>query len=339
MKCGTGASRDFDFKQYLHKRNIDLSPISVEILQLNITRLCNQACVHCHVDASPRRREMMTDAVLDHCLEVLRLHPGIKTLDITGGAPELHPRFQNLVTEARSLGKRVIVRHNLTVTLDPHPLTQESMAYLPAFFADQGVEVISSLPCYQQERTDQQRGGGVFEKSIQSLKLLNTQGYGKADTGPILNLVYNPVGAFLPPAQESLERDYKRELAAKFSIEFNHLLAITNMPIHRFKAQLVRLKSYEDYMQTLVAAFNTDAAQGVMCRSLVSVAWDGILYDCDFNQMLGLPIRQQENPTTIFDFNERSLKARQLVFGSHCFGCTAGAGSSCLGKTTAHEPI
>lgn len=331
-------ARGYDFKHHLQERDLVLSPSSVEILQVNITRLCNQACVHCHVDASPRRREMMTDAVLDRCLEILRGYPSIKTLDITGGAPELHPRFRNLVTEARGLGKRVIVRHNLSVTLDPHPLTKESMAYLPSFFAANGVEVISSLPCYQQERTDRQRGDGVFEKSIQSLLLLNTQGYGKPHTDLILNLVYNPVGAFLPPAQETLERTYKLELAAKFGIEFNHLLAITNMPIHRFKAQLVRLKSYEDYMQTLVAAFSAEAAQGVMCRSLLSVAWDGTLYDCDFNQMLGMAIRLQEKPMTIFDFNEQSLKTREIQFGSHCFGCTAGAGSSCLGNTTATSP-
>ena len=321
----------FSFDQKLAEKGLLLAPLSLDTLQLNITRLCNQACEHCHVDASPRRREMMSKAVVDRCLRILEDHPGITTLDITGGAPELHPDFREMVIRARQLGRHVIVRHNLTVTLDPHPLTKESLRYLPEFFADQGVEVVSSLPCYQELRTDQQRGDGVFQKSIQSLGLLNELGFGREGSPLVLNLVYNPVGAFLPPAQDLLEGDYKRELRDNFGIEFTKLFALTNMPIHRFKAQLRRLKSYEDYMETLVSTFNDKAASGVMCRSMISVAAGGGLYDCDFNQMLGMAIGGEQAPLTVFDFDAQSLLSRRIRFASHCFGCTAGMGASCRG--------
>jgi radical SAM/Cys-rich protein len=322
------------FQGIVAARGLNLAPQSVTTLQLNVTKLCNQACVHCHVDSSPRRREMMSDAVLDQCLTLLERHPGITTLDITGGAPELHPRFRDLVMTTRRLGRRVMVRHNLTVTLDPHPLTKESMAYLPEFFAAQHVDVVSSLPCYQEANTNKQRGDGVYQKSMTSLQLLNELGYGREDTGLKLDLVYNPVGAFLPPSQATLERDYKLALKRDHGIVFNRLLALTNMPIHRFKAQLRRTGGYEAYMETLAAAFNPGAAEGIMCRSLVSVAHDGTLYDCDFNQMLNMQIEDEAGQKlTVFDATLPKLLARQIKFADHCFGCTAGAGSSCGGTT------
>ncbi len=308
----------------------DLAPLSVETLQLNVTKLCNQACVHCHVDASPRRRESMPDDVLAQCLKILGDFEEIRTVDITGGAPELHPRFKDLVRGARALGRHVMVRHNLTVTLDPHPLTKESQQDLPDFFREMGVEVVSSLPYYQEFFTDKQRGSGVFKKSMESLRMLNERGFGVAGSGLVLNLIYNPVGAFLPAAQDALERDYKRELKDKFGISFNRLYALTNMPIHRFRAQLLRQGGYEAYLEKLHGAFNPAAAAGVMCRTLVSVSWDGRLYDCDFNQMLGMEL---EGAPTVFDFSPETLKRRRIRVAEHCFGCTAGAGSSCGGTT------
>ncbi len=328
------ASAEFPnrFESLLAQRQVDFRPLAVGTLQLNVTKLCNQACVHCHVDASPRRREMMSDAVLEQCLKLLETNSRLGKLDVTGGAPELHPRFRELVRRARALGKHVMVRHNLTVTLDPHPLTKESLSYLPDFFAEQGVEVISSLPYYQEFFTDKQRGDGVFKKSIDSLKLLNAAGFGISGTGLELNLVYNPVGAFLPAPQESLEKDYKRELQTKFGIAFNRLFALTNMPIHRFKAQLVRAKTYEEYMEKLVLAFNPGAAEGVMCRTLLSVSHDGRIYDCDFNQMLDLQV-EREGSRTVFEYREDDALRRRIRTGDHCFGCTAGSGSSCGGTT------
>jgi len=323
-----------DFTGTLVHHGLKLNPRSLGVLQLNITRLCNQSCVHCHVDASPRRREMMDEKTVSRCLEVLAANPDIHTLDLTGGAPELNPLFRRLVEEGRRLGRKVMVRHNLTVTLDPHPVTKQSLADLPAFFADQKVEIVSSLPYYQEYFTDKQRGGGVFNKSIESLRLLNARGFGVPGSGLVLDLVYNPVGAFLPAAQETLEADYKRELAARFGIVFNRLFVIVNMPIHRFKAQLKVLGTYEEYMDKLAQAFNPQAASGVMCRDMLSVGYDGKIYDCDFNQMLGMEVASGSQPATIFDFDREKLLARPIVFGEHCFGCTAGAGSSCGGATT-----
>jgi len=323
----------FHFAQKITDSGLHLKPHTIDTLQINITKLCNQACVHCHVDASPRRREMMSDAIIDQVLKVLEDHPQLQILDITGGAPELHPRFDDLVIQTRKLQRRVMVRHNLTVTLDPHPLTKKSMEYLPAFFHEHQVEVISSLPYYQEFFTDKQRGEGVFKKSIEAMQRLNAQGYGQPGSGLIFNLVYNPVGAFLPAAQEVLERDYRRELEAHFQVQFNQLFAITNMPIHRFKAQLVRTGGYEEYMEKLVASFNPQAAESIMCRNLVSVAYDGSLFDCDFNQMLEIPLKASEKSLSIFDFNLHALSQRTIEVGDHCFGCTAGAGSSCGGTT------
>jgi radical SAM/Cys-rich protein len=324
------------FEEKLAEHGLDLAPLGVETLQVNITRLCNQACHHCHVDASPKRTEQMSRATVDRCLEILARNPAVTKLDITGGAPELNPHFDYFVEAARALGKHVMVRHNLTVTIDGNPQTGESKRYLPEFFARHRVEVISSLPYYQEFFTDKQRGNGVFKKSVESLRLLNERGYGKSDGaqgfGLTLNLVYNPVGAFLPAPQERLERQFKKELETKFGVVFNSLFTITNMPINRFKKDLERLGAYEEYMTRLVNAFNPAAARGVMCRSLISVGHDGSLYDCDFNQMLDLNL-SEESGGTVFDFDLDKLLNRKIIFGQHCYGCAAGAGSSCGGAT------
>jgi radical SAM/Cys-rich protein len=333
MEHNSSAAQSFGFAERLRQSGLDLKPTRIDSLQVNITKLCNQACVHCHVDASPRRREMMSDKVLDQVLNILRTHPELQTLDITGGAPELHPRFRELVQEARNLKRRVMVRHNLTVTLDPHPLTGASLRDLPDFFQAQKVEVVSSLPYYQEFFTDKQRGAGVFNKSLESLRMLNARGYGMEGSGLILNLVYNPVGAFLPASQESLERDYRRELQRLFDIHFNQLFAITNMPIHRFKVQLKKTGGYEDYMEKLIGAFNPKAAEGIMCRNLISIAHDGSLFDCDFNQMLSIPARTQAGPMHIDQFDLAAFHQRNIAVADHCFGCTAGSGSSCGGTT------
>ena len=323
-----------DFEAQLRRAGIELPPLAIDTLQVNITKLCNQQCRHCHVDASPARREMMTPEGIARCMEILERNPGIAKLDITGGAPELHAGFKGFVERARALGRHVMVRHNLTVQLDPHPVTGESMEYLPEFFARQRVEVISSLPYYQQFFTDAQRGNGVFGKSIEAMRRLNAQGYGMEGSGLMLNLVYNPVGPYLPPAQAALEADYKRELKARFGVAFNGLFTITNMPINRFRLHLQKTGQLEPYMDKLLAAFNPAAAEGVMCRSLVSVGHDGRIYDCDFNQMLEMQAAGRDGrPLSIFDFDfERALR-RPIRFGEHCLGCTAGAGSSCGGAT------
>jgi radical SAM/Cys-rich protein len=321
------------FEEKLAQHGLDLAPLGVETLQVNVTRLCNQACHHCHVDASPKRTEQMSRETVDRCLEILARNPAITKLDITGGAPELNPHFDYFVEAARGLSKHVMVRHNLTVTIDGNPQTGERKRYLPEFFARHRVEVISSLPYFQEYFTDKQRGNGVFKKSVESLLLLNEQGYGKPDgRGLTLNLVYNPVGAFLPAPQEGLERQFKKELEAKFGVVFNGLFTITNMPINRFKKDLERLGAYDEYMTRLVNSFNPAAARGVMCRSLISVGHDGRLYDCDFNQMLDLNL-SEESGGTIFDFDLDRLLGRKIIFDQHCYGCAAGAGSSCGGAT------
>lgn len=323
-------SDQYNFYTELKRNNLVLTPVSVETLQVNITKLCNQACLHCHVDASPKRTEQMDKETIDKCLEILSSHHELKNLDITGGAPELNPHFNYFVEEAEKIGKHVMVRHNLTVTLDGNPQTGESKTYLPEFFAEHKVEVISSLPYYQEYFTDKQRGKGVFQKSIDSMRMLNKVGYGGESSGLILDLVYNPVGAFLPAPQAALEIDFKKELFEIFGLVFNNLYTITNMPIHRFKEQLIRLGNYDDYMNKLVGSFNASAAKGVMCRSLISISFDGKIYDCDFNQMLDMQI-YDHGVTSIFDFNLEKILQRKIKFDSHCFGCTAGAGSSCGG--------
>ncbi len=323
---------EYGFADVVSRNHLELSPLDFSTLQINLTKMCNQACLHCHVDSSPRRREALSDEGIVQCLNLLDQFPEINTVDLTGGAPELHPGFRAFVQSITQRDRRVIVRHNLTVTLDPHPLTKESQVDLPDFFAAQRVEVVSSLPYYEEFFTNKQRGDGVFQKSIESLRMLNARGYGRPGTGLTLNLVYNPAGAFLPAPQAQLEADFKRELALRYDISFNGLFVITNMPIHRFKAQLRRAKTYDAYMQKLVAAFNPDAARGVMCRSMVSVSYEGNLYDCDFNQMLEMKIGGPE-PITIFNFSREAILNRKIQFADHCFGCTAGAGSSCGGTT------
>ncbi|MFA5938544.1 MAG: arsenosugar biosynthesis radical SAM (seleno)protein ArsS [Sinimarinibacterium sp.] len=324
----------YDFERLLHERGLSLPPRAIDTLQVNVTKLCNQACRHCHVDASPARTERLSRAGIEKIVEILRRHPQIRALDITGGAPELHPDFDWLVQEAVGLGRQVMVRHNLTVTFDGNPQTHESKAYLPEFFARHRCEVISSLPYYQAYFTDTQRGKGVFDKSIEGLRRLNALGYGVDGSGLRLNLVYNPVGPYLPAAQPSLQADYKRELLARFGIVFNELYCITNMPINRFRLHLEKSGQYEAYMDKLVAAFNPVAADSVMCRSLISVGHDGRIYDCDFNQMLDLEAQGAgARAPTIFDFDFDALLRRRIRFDTHCLGCTAGAGSSCGGAT------
>jgi radical SAM/Cys-rich protein len=323
----------YDFEALLQARGVQLPPTSVETLQLNITKLCNQACRHCHVDSSPARTEKMSREGVEKCLQILERHPGIKNIDVTGGAPELHPDFDYMVERATALGKHVMVRHNLTVQLDPHPQTGESKEYLPEFFARHRCEVISSLPYYQEYFTDAQRGDGVFQKSIEAMRRLNALGYGVEGSGLIFNLVYNPVGPYLPAAQATLEADYKRELKQRFGLTFNGLFTITNMPINRFKLHLMKSQQYESYMDKLLAAFNPAAASGVMCRSIISVDHEGYVYDCDFNQMLGMHVDNAGRPVSIFDFDFEQLLRRRIRFDSHCLGCTAGAGSSCGGTT------
>lgn len=319
-----------DFENKLREHEINLPPLEIDTLQVNITLKCNQACLHCHVDSSPKRTEQMNKETIDKCLEILSRHPQIKKLDITGGAPELNPHFNYFLLEAKKLGKHVMVRHNLTVTIDGDPVTKESKMHLPKLYAENNVEVISSLPYYQEYFTDKQRGKGVFQKSIDSLRMLNEVGYGKEESELVIDLVYNPVGAFLPASQQSLEADFKKELWEKYKLKFNRLYTMTNMPIHRFKEWLERTGGYEEYMEKLINAFNPAAAEGVMCRSLLSVSYDGKIFDCDFNQMLGLQIFAGK-PMTIFDFDYEKMINRKIVFDSHCFGCTAGAGSSCGG--------
>lgn len=302
-----------------------LQSTGISVFQINVGKLCNQVCKHCHVDAGPDRRETMSREVAEACVDVLT-RTSIPTVDITGGAPELNASFRYLVESARSLGRHVMDRCNLTVLLLP------SQADLVDFLARHQVEVIASLPYFQQAQTDAQRGEGAFEKSIDGLRKLNAAGYGLPDSPLKLNLVYNPVGAFLPPPQHAIEADFRRELDRRFGVRFHHLYTITNMPISRFLEFLLRSGNYERYMEKLVTAFNPAAAESVMCRSMLSVGWDGRLYDCDFNQMLELTV-DHGSPKHIRDFDVNQLAARRIVTGEHCFGCTAGSGSSCGGAT------
>jgi len=301
-----------------------LRATGIEVLQINVGKLCNQTCRHCHVDAGPDRREIMSREIIDLCLDVLR-RTDIPTLDITGGAPEMNPHFRHLVTEASALSRRVIDRCNLTILLAP------GYDDLPEFLADHRVEIVASLPCYLESNTDRQRGDGVFRKSIEALHRLNALGYGQPGSGLILTLVYNPVGPSLPPPQEPLEAVYRRELRTRYGVEFTRLFTITNMPISRFLDDLLTTGRLEEYMTRLVQSFNPATVQGLMCRTTLSVDWTGRLFDCDFNQMLELPVDALA-PRHIRDFDLALLARRRIVTGRHCFGCTAGAGSSCQGS-------
>jgi radical SAM/Cys-rich protein len=303
-----------------------LKATGITVLQLNVGKLCNQTCRHCHVDAAPDRTESMSRETAALCIEALAKSE-IPTVDITGGAPELNQNFRWLVEQARRLQRHVMDRCNLSVLLLP------AQADLAEFLAAHQVEIVASLPYYKVQQTDAQRGDGVFKKSIEGLQRLNQLGYGRPNSGLVLNLVYNPVGAFLPPKQDAIESQFRKELHKHHGIEFNRLYTITNMPISRFLEFLVESGNYDGYMERLANAFNPAAAAGVMCRYTLSVAWDGTLYDCDFNQMLNLPLDQRA-PRHIRDFNPLALNDRSIVTGNHCYGCTAGSGSSCGGSVT-----
>lgn len=315
---------DFDAHLATHGRT-PLRRDAVTTLQVNVGKVCNQACHHCHVDAGPKRTERMPADVAARVLEVLARSPGVRVLDVTGGAPELCDQFRMLVTGARRLGRRVVDRCNLTILDEPG---QEDLA---TFLAAERVEVVASLPCYGPDNVDAQRGRGVFARSIAALQRLNALGYARPGSGLRLDLVYNPVGPRLPPPQAALETDYKRELATRFGIAFDRLLTITNMPIARFAADLARRGEAAAYLGLLVNHFNPATIDGLMCRALVSVAWDGRLYDCDFNQMLDLPLGGPAR-RTIWDVDDLAMLAgATIATAAHCFGCTAGAGSSCGG--------
>jgi radical SAM/Cys-rich protein len=296
-------------------------------LQVNLGYRCNQTCVHCHVNAGPNRTEMMDEETLDLVIRVLKARD-IETLDLTGGAPELHPSFRRVVSEARSLGVRVIDRCNLTILFEPD---QEDLSQ---FLARQGVHVVASLPCYSLKNVDKQRGEGVFDKSIAALQQLNTLGYGQPDSGLTLNLVYNPQGPSLPPNQTQLQADYKRELLEHFGIVFNDLFVVANMPIQRFGSMLVSKGQFHDYMRLLKENFASANLPNVMCRSLASVDWLGYLYDCDFNQQLGLALPDKHigaGRAHLSDLLNEDLEGQSISVADHCYGCTAGQGSSCGG--------
>ncbi len=309
----------------------------INVLQINVGKVCNQTCTHCHVDAGPDRRESMSEEVAEACLSLLQ-SASISTLDITGGAPEMNPQFRRLVTGARALGCRVIDRCNLTI------LVASGFTDLPEFLAENEVEIVASLPCYLEANVDKQRGDRVFQRSLEALRRLNALGYGMPNTSLKLTLVYNPTGYSLPPSQQKLEDDYRRELRSRYGIEFTQLFTITNMPISRFLDDLAESGQYDAYMQKLVNAFNPATIDGLMCRSMLSVDWLGNLFDCDFNQMLELGVMgpaangaggPAARPTNILELRDGmidELRHRDIVTGKHCFGCTAGAGSSCSGS-------
>ncbi|PQO33239.1 radical SAM protein [Blastopirellula marina] len=311
------------FQQALSQHQLPLlTAAGVEVLQINVGKLCNQTCTHCHVDAGPDRRESMSRETAEAIIAALaRLE--IPTLDITGGAPEMNPNFRWLVQQAHSLNRRIIDRCNLTI------LVANGFQDLPQFLADHQVEVVASLPCYLEDNCDRQRGDGVFQRSIEALRILNNLGYGHNESGLRLTLVYNPVGPSLPPKQAELEEAYRRELKSRYGVVFNQLHTITNLPISRFLDDLLQAGKYEAYMRKLVDNFNPQTVPHVMCRTILSVDWLGNLYDCDFNQMLELPVTVKGY--RIEDFNWDDIVHRTIATGRHCFGCTAGNGSSCQG--------
>ncbi|MCF6224280.1 MAG: arsenosugar biosynthesis radical SAM protein ArsS [Flavobacteriaceae bacterium] len=313
------------FKKKLKETNqFPLKPKQLEILQINLGYMCNQVCAHCHVDAGPDRKEIMTKDIMLSCLEVIK-KTSAHTLDLTGGAPEMNPNFRWFVKEASKVGiKDFIVRSNLTILL-----ANKKYYDLPQFFKKYNVHIISSMPHYTRGKTDKQRGEGVFQKSIKALQNLNAVGYGMPNSTLQLDLVYNPSGAFLPGNQMALENDFKKALKEDFNIQFNSLFAITNLPISRFLDYLIASDNYKDYMHALVDAYNPNAVKNVMCTNTISVSWDGWLYDCDFNQMLHLKVNSKTNH--ISNYNEEILSKRNIIINQHCYGCTAGAGSSCQG--------
>lgn len=303
----------------------------LETLQINLGYKCNQSCVHCHVNAGPQRTEMMQAETIDQVL-ALAQSAQVTAIDVTGGAPELNPEFRRLVRTARSMGLRVIDRCNLTILLEPG---QEDLG---EFLAEHGVELIASLPCYLEDNVDRQRGKGVYQGSVEALRRLNQLGYGRTGTGLLLNLVYNPQGPVLPPPQQQLEEDYRKHLGESYGIEFNHLYTLANMPIQRFGSMLISKGQFNAYMQVLRSAHRDENLDAVMCRSLVSIDWRGYVYDCDFNQMLDLPLRLNANSRKrahVKDLLNRELTGAPIAIADHCFGCTAGQGSSCSGALAA----
>jgi radical SAM/Cys-rich protein len=313
------------FVEKLHLTGGTLNRRAVDVLQVNMGRYCNLACIHCHVESGPTRKEMMSRDSVEAVLSFLS-RTEIPTLDVTGGAPELHPDFDYLVAVARRLGRHVMDRCNLTVVFEP------GKEYLPEFFKDHGIELVCSLPCYSEENVDKQRGKGTFDASIRALQLLNQIGYGQPESGLILNLVYNPVEPHLPPPQEKLEQDYRRILREQFGVVFNHLFCLSNMPITRYATHLKLRGEYERYVELLETNFNAATLGQVMCRNLISVGWDGMIYDCDFNQMLDLPMTDDDGKAlNILSLSIDQVLNRSIRVGNHCYGCTAGAGSSCGG--------
>jgi radical SAM/Cys-rich protein len=326
-----GRTSDFSlvpFQQKLAESNLyPLKATGVEIFQVNIGKMCNQSCAHCHVDAGPDRQEIMTKETMQQCLSVIKRNGSFKTVDVTGGAPELNPHFRWFMEELKKLASHIIVRSNLTIIV-----SNKKYCDLPEFFRQHDLEVVSSLPFYSKDRTDRQRGAGVFDDSIKALQQLNSVGYGMHGSGLILNLVYNPAGAFLPPSQVALEKEFKEALLKNFGIRFNNLFTITNLPISRYLDYLLTSGNYEKYMEKLTVAYNPFAAANVMCRDTISIGWDGFLYDCDFNQMLDMKVNCPSNH--ISEFNIDLLNDREISINQHCYGCTAGAGSSCGGAVT-----
>jgi radical SAM/Cys-rich protein len=302
----------------------ELTRKALDTVQVNLGNLCNMSCTHCHVGAGPKRTEVMELSTIERVIQLVEATPSVGTVDLTGGAPELNPGFRELVRSVRRLGRAVIDRCNLTI------LTEPRMEWLPQFLAAEQVRVVASMPCYLPENVDRQRGAGAYERSVAGLRMLNALGYGRPGSGLELDLVYNPGGAFLPPPQAKLEAAYRKELGRRHGVVFNSLLTITNMPIDRFEAALQREGKAEEYMGLLVESFNPATVPAVMCRTLVSVGWDGRLYDCDFNQVLGIPLGA--GVTTIWDVeNLDGLAGQGVATARHCFGCTAGSGSSCGG--------
>ena len=315
------------FKNKLFSHGLfPLKPRTLETFQINVGKMCNQTCKHCHVDAGPHRKEIMTRETMLQCIEAINKTTA-HTIDLTGGAPEMNPDFRWFVEQLSDLGKKIIVRCNLTIIV-----ANKKYHDLPEFFKKHKIEVVSSLPYFTASKTDSQRGDGVFEKSIRALKMLNGVGYGVAESGLLLNLVYNPSGAFLPSDEKALEKEFKHKLKTLHDIEFNNLFALTNLPVSRFLEYLVSTGNYEGYMERLVSAYNPVAAENVMCRNTISVSWDGFIYDCDFNQMLEMKIDVDPKKQHVSEFDFEIAQQRDIKVNQHCFGCTAGAGSSCSGN-------
>jgi len=325
-KILSNLAKDFSFTDYIKRANqYPLKPNELEILQINLGYLCNMECNHCHVDASPRRKEITTKNVLQKCLNVLDEVDSIHTVDLTGGAPEMNPDFKWLIEELSQRNIEVLVRSNLTI------LVEGKFKTYPEFLANHKVTIVSSLPCYTERNVDAQRGDGTFTKSIKALKILNDLGYGKSDDLK-LHLVYNPGGASIAGNQQALENDYKRELKENYNIEFDQLYTITNLPISRFLEDLLAKGKLNTYIELLANSFNPNAAENVMCKNTLSVDYNGNLYDCDFNQILKIPMASEVK--NIMDFDNELLLKRTIVTNQHCFGCTAGEGSSCQGALT-----